>query len=174
MAIDSSSPEVKRTGLVRTIVVDEPLSWRDKWFITLDVDWAHDDVVGFAIGIVEDAGIQATWLITHESRWIDRLRQNPLFELGIHPNFNALLAGETGTPSTFEEVVRELLEIASHARSVRSHSLTCSSRLSDSFVELGLTHDLNSYIPKRAVSAISPWKLANGQVRVPNYLGRRS
>ena len=158
---------VARTGLVGSIVVDEPVSWQNKWFITLDVDWAHDDVLEVAIDMVEDAGIHATWLITNESRWLDRLTSNPLFELGVHPNFNRLLAGTNRTVDTFQKVIRDLLEIAPNSRSVRSHSLTYSSRLSDCFVEFGLTHDLNSYIPRHSVANLSPWKLPNGQIRVP-------
>lgn len=158
---------IASTGLVGSIEVDELASWCNKWFITLDVDWAHDDVLGFAIDMVEDAGIHATWLITNESRWIDRLSENPLFELGIHPNFDGLLAGETKSLNPVEQAVRQLLEIVPNSRSVRSHALTYSSRLSDSFVELGLTHDLNSYVPRRSVAHLSPWKLPNGQIRVP-------
>lgn len=158
---------VARTGLVGSINVDDSGYWRNRWFITLDVDWAHDDVLGFAIDMVEEAGIHATWLITHKSRWIDRLRENPLFELGIHPNFNGLLSGGAKYSHTVEHVVRQLLEIAPDSQSVRSHSLMYSSRLSDIFVELGLTHDLNSYVPRRSVGHLSPWKLPNGQTRVP-------
>lgn len=167
METRSDSKTVAKTGLVGSIVAEEAQSWRDKWFITLDVDWANDDVLGFAIDMVEDAEIHATWLITHESRWIDRLHENPLFELGVHPNFNHLLADGPGSTKSVNEVIRQLLEIVPSSRSVRSHSLTYSSRLSDSFLELGLTHDLNSYVPRRATANLSPWTLPNGLTRVP-------
>jgi hypothetical protein len=157
------------TGLVGSISLSDPKSWRDKWFITLDVDWAHDEVFGHAIDLVEEAGICATWLITHESGCLERLTSNPLFEVGIHPNFNGLLSGEAaGLQAPPREIISDLLRFVPEARVVRSHSLAYSSRLSDIFLESGLTHDLNSYIPSDAAKFISPWKLPNGQIRVPS------
>lgn len=156
------------TGFVGSISISDSESWRDKWFITLDLDWAHDDVLSYAIDLVEEAGIRATWLITHESGLLNQLRSNPLFEIGIHPNFNGLLSGEKAGLGSFpSDIIADLLRFLPEARVARSHSLAYSSRLSDTFLESGITHDLNSYIPSHATRFMSPWRLPNGQVRVP-------
>lgn len=156
-----------QTACVRSISPSEEYTWEGKWFVTLDVDWAHDDVLGYAIDLVEEAGISATWLITHETKLLDRLASNPLFELGLHPNFNGLLSGGAGDSGGARRIVGELLEIVPGARSVRSHSLAYSSRLSEIFVGFGLSHDLNSYIPRESVDRLSPWYLPNSQIRIP-------
>lgn len=158
---------MQKNGVVGSISLGDRESWEEKWFVTVDVDWAHDDVLGYAIDLVEEAGVYATWLITHKTRWLERLATNPLFELGLHPNFNGLISGDQGGPRSPRAVLEELLAFVPKARVVRSHSIAYSSRLSEIFVELGLTHDLNSYIPRSAAKSLSPWLLPNSQLRIP-------
>jgi len=71
----------------------------------------------------------ATWFVTHDTPLISRLRTNSKFELGIHPNFDFLIQGEPRNGGNAQEVVARLLEIVPEAKSVRSHSMTQSSRL---------------------------------------------
>ena len=33
------------TELISNINLQNELSWRDKLFITIDIDWAHDEVI---------------------------------------------------------------------------------------------------------------------------------
>ena len=80
-------------------------SWDgEKLFLTFDIDWAHDDIIRDCVALVEDAGVKATFFITHESPIIDELRGNDLFELGIHPNFNGILNG-TDTENNAEKII---------------------------------------------------------------------
>ena len=74
--------------------VDNESSWEDAIFLTFDIDWAHDSLLADTIDFVEAAGVNAICLITHDTLPLDRLRANPKFELGIHPNFNFLLEGD--------------------------------------------------------------------------------
>jgi hypothetical protein len=134
-------------SLIRKIAADSHNTWRNKAFLTVDVEWSCDSVLCDSIDLVEDAGVPATWFVTHETHLLQRLRSNPLFELGIHPNFNPLLDGEADRGESAIDVVDRLMQIVPEARSVRSHSLTSSSRLQEVFRSAGLTHEMNTLIP---------------------------
>ncbi len=79
--------------------------WSDTVFLTFDVDWACDEVFADTIDLVEQADVCATWFITHGTPLLERLRENPKFGLGIHPNFNNILAGNPD-PSMEQEQKR--------------------------------------------------------------------
>jgi hypothetical protein len=96
-----------------------------------------------------------------------RLRDNPLFELGIHPNFNLLLNGDSAQGRTAEEVLDRLMAIVPEARSVRSHSMTQSSQLQNLFKARGLEFECNHFIPEQSGIALKPWALWNGITKVP-------
>jgi hypothetical protein len=167
---------------ITTIRVEDKFSYEGKIFLSLDTDWAHDDVLADSIDLIEDAGVAATWYITHDTPLLKRLRDNPMFELGIHPNFNLLLQGREKGGLDAEEVIDRLLEIVPEAKSVRSHSLLQSERLMDMFAERGLKHVSNTYVPRSSEITIKPWFLWSGLVVVPHSfqdnvelrLGRKS
>ena len=146
----------KTFDCISQIHPDDPSTWENKNFITFDIDWAHNDVMSDTIDLMERFDIAATWFVTHDTPLLKRLRANPKFELGIHPNFNFLLAGDPRNGATAEEVVDRLLEIVPEAKVVRSHSTTQSSRLLEIFEKKGLTHDCNHFIPEQAVIKLKP------------------
>jgi hypothetical protein len=89
--------------------------------ITLDTDWAEDFMIEEAAQILIDAGVRATWFIT-DSKAYDVLKNNRLFELGIHPNF-----GSDSTQGKCEwHIILNLLKLVPHAVSSRSHRLITS------------------------------------------------
>ncbi len=154
---------------VSSIEEDRSETWQGKIFLTFDIEWAHDDILSDTIDLVEAYDVSITWFVTHDTPILDRLRANPKFELGIHPNFNFLLQGnETGYKNA-EEVIEQLLRIVPRARSVRSHSMLQSSRLLNQFIEQGLTHDCNHFIPWHSGLSLRPWKLWNGLIKVPHF-----
>ncbi len=136
-------------------------------FVTLDIDWAHDDILADAIELVEAHRVPATWFVTHDTPLLSRLRSNPDFELGIHPNFNFLLNGDGRSGKDAMDVVERLLAIVPEAKCVRSHSTTQSSELLDLFKRKGLTHECNSFIPIQSEIELKPWLLWSGITRVP-------
>src|SRR5688572_12527282 len=138
-------------------------------FLTFDVDWAHDEVVAASIDLVEEADVPATWFVTHDTPLLARLRANPLFEIGIHPNFLPLLNGDPGNGANAEEILDRLLAIAPEAKSVRSHSLVQGGRLLELFRNKGLTHECNSFIPERSGIELKPWTDWFGIVRLPYF-----
>lgn len=158
---------MERFGCISEIDVNDELSWKGRIFITLDVDWADDKVIEYSISMLQEYGIKATWFITHDSPIVERLRENSNFELGIHPNFNKLLAGDFALGKTADEIVKNIMDIVPEAKSVRSHSMTQNSVILDVFKKFGLTHDCNHFIPHQSGVSNRPWKHWNGLIKVP-------
>lgn len=152
---------------ISSINIDDDSSWENAIFLTFDIDWAHDDVLNDTIDLVEATGIAATWFVTHETSALDRLRTNPKFELGIHPNFNFLLEGDERNGRNACEVIERLHAIVPAATSLRSHSMAQSTVLLDLFMRRGVTHDVNHFIPAQTDIELRPWKLWNGLIRIP-------
>lgn len=63
-------------------------------YLTFDIDWAHDTILEYTVDLLEKHEVAATFFVTHDTPVLNRLRDNPLFELGIHPNFNPLFSPE--------------------------------------------------------------------------------
>lgn len=156
-----------KTAKISDINPSDRESWEGKWFITLDIDWAVDEFVHEAIDLLEELDISATWFATHSSKALHRIRANDKFELGIHPNFNPLLTGEAAVGSGATDVLNNIMEVVPEAKSVRSHSLTYSSRLVELFIGQGLTHEVNYMIPWKAGISMAPWTYETGIIRVP-------
>ena len=159
----------ERFGRIAEITLSNGASWRDRLFLTVDIDWATDEVIADTVDLIEEAGVSATWFVTHDTPMISRLRDNPRFELGIHPNFNFLLAGDPRNGADCAAVIDALLSLVPEARSVRSHSMAQSSVLLNMFAERGLTHDCNTFVPEEAGIALMPWRHWNGMVKVPYF-----
>jgi hypothetical protein len=149
---------------------EAPETWSEKTFLTFDTDWAHDAAIADTIDLVEEAGVAATWFVTHDTPLLARLRENPLFEIGIHPNFNPLLAGEprAGCGSA-DEVLDRMLELVPEATAIRSHCLVQGGRLFELFRRKGLTHDCNAFLPESSGMTLRPWVDWSGLIRVPYF-----
>lgn len=144
-------------------------SWEKPLFLTFDIDWACDEVLADTIDMVEAVDVAATWFVTHDTPLLKRLRANPKFELGIHPNFNFLLGSDARNGGSAGEVVNRLLAIVPEAKSVRSHSMAQSSNILQIFIENGFTHDANHFIPEQAEIELRPWQLWNDLIKVPYF-----
>ena len=158
-------------GLINEIEPAHPDTWDQRIFLTFDIDWACDFVLEDTISLLEKSDVAATWFVTHQTSLLDRLRSNPKFELGIHPNFNELLSGKSATvnASSAEHILDELLTIVPEAKSVRSHSMLQSSRLYDLFAKRALTHECNNYIPSESKTILRPWKTWQGLTKVTHF-----
>lgn len=165
--MDSQNYEKMEFSTINKISLEENNTWVNKVFLTFDIDWANDDVLNNTIDLVENMDVAATWYVTNNTPVLSRLRANPKFELGIHPNFNWLLQGDKRNGADAKEVVERMMDIVPEAKSVRSHSMTQSSILLDIFQKVGLTHDTNHFIPGSLGLDLMPWRLWNGLIRVP-------
>jgi hypothetical protein len=160
----------KAFATVSSVRPEQAATWDGRVFLTFDIDWAHDAVIEASIDLVEQAGVAATWFVTHDTPVLDRLCANPLFELGIQPNFLPLLMqGSHANGAAAEEVVDRLLAIVPEAKSVRCHSLVQSGRLLELFRDKGLTHEANAFVPEQSGIALRPWVDWFGMIRVPYF-----
>lgn len=163
----SSMVMAGRFGRIGEIDPADEASWNGRVFLTLDIDWAHDEVLADCIDLVEAAGVAATWFVTHDTPLLARLRANPRFELGLHPNFNPLLDGTAPVGEDAKAVLARLQALVPQARAVRSHSMTQSTGLLDLFKAAGLTHDCNHFVPFQSGIPLRPWSLWTGLIKVP-------
>ena len=132
-------------------IAPQKLSTFKKNFLTFDIDWASDEVLEYCLDIIEEAAIKATWFVTHQTPLLERLRANPLFELGIHPNFNLLLEGDFTYGRNYCEVLKYFLDIVPEAKVIRSHCLGVSSKILYQAKQLGITHESNTLVPAMAL-----------------------
>lgn len=148
------------------IVPDDELSWNGKIFLTLDIDWAHDEVIRDSLLLVRNAHVETTWFATHKTTLLADFEQDANIEVGIHPNFNPLLNGDLNANSS--KVIADCLSVVPAARSVRSHSLTQSERLVDQFKAAGMTHISNFFIPYGSGIHAKPFFLWERMIAVPH------
>ncbi len=159
-----------QTACVQGIDPSKGETWENKFFLTFDMDWASDAIIQYTVDFVERYDLHATWFITHQTDVLHRLRENPKFELGIHPNLNGFLDGES--TQSAERSITDLLEMTRGAVSERSHCLFMSSRLQLLLKKHGITRHGNYFIPKKTPShelRIAPWKDPLGLVVFPHF-----
>ena len=130
----------------------------NKHLVTLDVDWAPDEVIRYTIDLLAKYGVKATLFATHESDYLKSLDMNK-YEIGIHPNFN-----QGGDHS---EIIEKLKAIYPDSIGVRSHSLFQSSQLLQLFIDNGLKYEVNTFIP--LMEGIHPFVRVKGIVSIPFY-----
>jgi len=159
----------ERFGRIGDIDAARPATWEGRLFLTLDLDWAIDAAIEHCLDLLDESGVAATVFVTHDTPLLARMRANPRLELGLHPNFNPLLEGAAGAGDA-KAVMRNLQRIVPEATVVRSHSMTQSSRLLDLFIECGMTHDSNHFIPAHSGIALKPYKhWRTALTRVPYF-----
>jgi hypothetical protein len=122
--------------------------------ITLDIDWVPDWIIEDVAIRLREAGVKSTWFATHQCRAIDQLVQDPLFEVGLHPNF---LSGSSHG-KTPDQVLSTMRRWFPTARAVRTHSLFQSEPLLELMVNRHkLDIDCSIHLPQ--VANITPHQL---------------
>ena len=157
-------------GNIKDIKIEDLTTWKDKIFLTFDLDWVIDPVLEETLDILDEYDLPATIFVTHETKLLDRMRKNPNIELGIHPNFNFLLEGDFRYGKTYEEVILYYKDIVPEAISLRSHSMTNNSRISNSLDKLGISYNCNYFIPYNAVKKIKPFAFWGSDLVIVPYI----
>jgi hypothetical protein len=147
------------------IDIDIPSTWEGKKILSFDIDWASDEVLNHLVDILENADVKCCFFVTHETRILQRLRNNDNFELGIHPNFNQLLSNTS--KKSPDEILHELKEIVPEAKVFRSHSLTTSGNFLGLYQKYGAVY-LSNYM-MNGVKNLKPFYHMNGLIEVPIY-----
>lgn len=157
-----------KTLKINEIKLNRPLE--DKIFITFDLDWCSDEVLLFTLELVNQYNMKCTIFVTHETPILKYLRENPKIELGIHPNFNCLLNGNTQYGKNIEEVIDYYLNIVPQAISVRSHSMTQNTEILQLFSKKGLVFDCNTFIPFSSGIILKPFRyFIKNIIKVPYF-----
>ena len=86
--------------------VDISNEWKNKIFLTFDIEWATDEVLNYVLDIICDAKIKTTFFCTHATSILQRMRENCNMELGIHTNFNFLLKNDYRYGKNYKEVIQ--------------------------------------------------------------------
>lgn len=130
----------------------------DEIAITLDVDWACEEILEYCLNLLLDYGFKATIFATHASDILSNL--NPRnFEVGIHPNFKCA--------RDCDKKIDELLEIYPNAIGIRSHELLQSTKVFSTFIKKGLKYDSSTYIPLQ--ENLAPWNRLKELTCIPIY-----
>jgi hypothetical protein len=140
-------------------------SWEGKRLLSIDVDWASDEVFADTLDLIESAGVKACFFITHDTPLLARIRENENLELGLHPNFDPLLRGESG--AAVPDIIGRLADLVPEARVLRSHAMTTSGRWLDIYKGAGITH-LSNYVMFGS-NNIHPFWQINGLVETPVF-----
>jgi hypothetical protein len=138
--------------------------------LTVDVEWAHEDVLADLVGLIEARGLKATFFCTHPGIRV------PGHERALHPNF--LRSGETmrrmgarASGMTDVEVYREVVQtthrFCTEAVGVRGHRQFFDSTLLPIYREDGLEYDSSLFLP--LVPHLTPVRKPHEIVELPIY-----
>jgi hypothetical protein len=106
--------------------------------ISLDVDWAPDEIIKPVVEAMQHHGVKATFFATNASELLSGLDEDQ-FEVGLHPNFN-------NANGDFRPPLETLKRSYPKAKGARSHSLFVSSHILELYIENGLKYESNIFL----------------------------
>ena len=143
--------------------------------ISVDVEWASDEVLADLRELFDERGVRATFFVTHDGVSV------PGHERGIHPNFRrggdiartltSATAGATEPPDEtafYRHIVSAFKRFAPEARGVRGHSLHYDSLLLPIYAAQGIEYDSTYQMP--LVEEIKPFWKENGILELPLFM----
>ena len=140
----------------------------NKIYLTFDMDWACDELMDFLYDLLEEYELSATIHITNPFKSLEKYKKNRRIELGIHPNFNILVDGNTGGENNKTNVIERCKQIVPDAVVARSHALLNSTPITKEFYDFGIRYELNYYIvPYKGIN-LYPWSL-QGVLQIPFF-----
>lgn len=119
--------------------------------LSLDIDWAPDEVIEYSLSILESYGITATLFMTH---LIDIDTRD--HEIAIHPNFTTL---------ELDKHIADRMQDYPDSQGVRSHSFFFTERLRPVYKNYGFMYQSNVMMYMQ--ENIQPYFMAPGMVEVP-------
>lgn len=140
----------------------------NKAYLTMDTDWASDEVLAFALDWFEAEAIPVTIFITHDTPLLARMRANPIFRLGIHPNFYPLLNAKPDR-GDYRETIAALKTLVPEAAVARSHGLVDAGLILNEFKAQGIKGDSNLFLPFSSGISPKPFRHYTGLKRLPYF-----
>jgi hypothetical protein len=143
----------------------------DSLILTIDLDWAPDWAIRACVDLCRRYRAPATLFATHDSPLLRQLADDPLFDIGIHPNFRPG-SSHGATPS---EVLGSCRAFAPKARSLRTHGFLWSSDLAETIAAEcpDIAIDSSVFLPFQPGLGVTTHYCAQagrGLLRAPVYL----
>ena len=136
--------------------------------ISIDVEWAHPEVLADAVRMLDERGILATFFCTHDGIDVGG------HERALHPNFrrsgNTMVEADAATMDDrafYAFIVSATRTFCPEAVGVRSHSLLTDSNLLPIYRDAGLEYD-SSYMLPLAPGLAPAWR-GSGILEIPIY-----
>lgn len=140
----------------------------DDIVITIDVEWAHPEILADVVRLLDERGVRATFFCTHEG--IDVKGH----ERALHPNFrrsrnpSALQVDPAATDREFySAVLSRCRSFCPEAAGVRAHSLISDSELLEVYGDAGLQYDSSYMLP--LTPGLEPFWKGDGILELPIY-----
>lgn len=149
---------------LQNIIPHQLSTWKKKIFFTFDNDWAHNEIVKDVVDLIESFDVFATFFVTDNIPQLERIRSNPNFTLGIHPNFRPLLIGKG---STIHYEIERSMQIVPEAVSCRSHGVIQGGDISQALIQQGIRFESNESIPFHSGIKLRPYEVAGGLIKLP-------
>ncbi|MEW6470015.1 MAG: hypothetical protein AB1458_13890 [Bacteroidota bacterium] len=121
--------------------------------ISMDMDWAPDEVVRYSLDILDRYGIRATLFMTNKLG----IDVSP-HEQGIHPNFTSI---------DFEKHIAERLDDFPGTVGSRSHSFFFTERFRPLYEKYGIEYDSNVMMYRQ--KDIHPYRIAPWTLEIPIF-----
>jgi hypothetical protein len=138
--------------------------------LTVDVEWAHDDVLADLVGLIEARGLKATFFCTHSGILV------PGHERALHPNFSrsgdtmrllgTRVAGLTET-EIYRHVVQTTRTFCREAVGIRGHRQFFDSALLPIYRDCGLEYESSQFLPLAA--NLVPVRRPHDIIGIPIY-----
>ena len=138
----------------------------ERIYLTFDIDWAPDDVLGELVDWLEAEGVRATFFVTHDSPLIRELAGRPWIERGIHPQWTDRLTGRASGGEPWQPL-GDLKALVPEAVSARSHSLVQGTPMLSAYGDHGIRVDSNPYLPFAQLGEVDAWTYWTGTRIVP-------
>lgn len=143
--------------------------------LTIDVEWAHPEVLAHVVRLLDAHAIPATFFCTHAGIVV------PGHERALHPNFRRQgdtlrqfrenASGASADPADeaaiYEHVIRTTRSFCPEAVGVRAHSLFHDSDLLPVFARHGIEYDSGCFLP--GASGLAPTPREYGILQLPIY-----
>jgi hypothetical protein len=138
--------------------------------LTVDVEWAHPDVLADVVQALDERSLRATFFCTHGGISV------PGHERALHPNFRrhgnttldgAAPAGAETDADFYRQVVQGVRGYCPEAVGVRAHSLFFDSDLLPVYSEAGLEYDSSLFLP--LAPELRPVPKGRGILELPLY-----
>ena len=147
---------------------DSPDGPHDEVAITVDVEWAHPEVLADVVQMLDDRRLRATFFCTHHGIEVGA------HERALHPNFrrsgNTMVGADAATMDDrafYSFVVSATRTFCPEAVGVRSHSLLTDSNLLPVYRDAGLEYDSSYMLP--LASGLAPAWRGSGILEIPIY-----